>query len=272
MCECCRESHTSKNEIIAVTGKGGTGKTTLVALMTRILRSKGYSVLAVDADPAVSLAYALGGNPVKTIADFRNRLIEDPDEKRRISEIPLEEIIFDEIVIPLDGISLMVMGKSEGPGCFCKINDLLRYGISSLSRKYDFTIVDCEAGVEQINRRVLDRITRLFMITDTSAKGMRTISSICEIAYDYGIHSDFRKGVILNRIRGGEIESLMEKVMDTGLDILGYIPEDQTITEFDLSDKPIPSIPEHSSCVKAVHRILLNQGLCHESHAVRLEK
>ena len=112
-----------------------------------------------------------------------------------------------------NGYSLLIMGKSEGPGCFCKINDLLRYGISTLSKQYDFTLVDCEAGVEQINRRVLDTITRLFMVTDTTAKGLRTASSIRGIAGEYGIQGDYTKGVILNRIRGAEIDEMVKRPM-----------------------------------------------------------
>jgi CO dehydrogenase maturation factor len=261
MCECCGVSNQSGgHEIIAVTGKGGVGKTTIVALITRLLSAKGFSVLAVDADPAVSLSYALGGKPDRTIADLRKRMIEDPDEKRRIQDIPMDEVVLREAVISLNGFSLLTMGKSEGPGCFCKINDLLRYGISTLSGKYDFTIVDCEAGVEQINRSVLESITRLIMISDTSAKGLRTITSIHEIAHEYGIQGSYKKGVILNRIRGTEVKVLEEKIGHAGFDFLGAIPEDQTVTEYDLLDKPITGVPDGSPCVKAVQGILMKQG------------
>ncbi len=269
MCECCSSHKSAVNEIIAVTGKGGTGKTTLTALMTRILSSEGFSVLAVDADPAVSLAYALGSNLDRTIADLRTKMIEDPDEKRRISDIPMEEVIAEEAVMTLKGYSLLVMGKSEGPGCFCKINDLLRYGISTLSRKFDYTLVDCEAGVEQINRRVLDTITRLFMVTDTSAKGMRTASSIRGIAGEYGIRGDYSKGVILNRIRGTEEDEMRKKAKVLGIDVLGFMPEDPGITELDLQDRPITDIPEDAPCLKAVRSILEKQGFFHEKRIGR---
>jgi CO dehydrogenase maturation factor len=260
MCECCSSHNEHVNEIIAVTGKGGTGKTTLVALMTRILRSEGFSVLAVDADPAVSLTYALGCAPTTTIADLRTKMIEDPDEKRRISDIPMEQVIAQEAVMRLDGYSLLVMGKSEGPGCFCKINDLLRYGITTLSRQYDFTLVDCEAGVEQINRGVLDTITRLFLVTDTTAKGMRTAAGIRGIANEYGIKGSYQKGVILNRIRGPEIDEMVKKANGLGIEILGFMPEDPCITEHDLLDIPITDIPDDSPCLKAVRDILEKQG------------
>jgi CO dehydrogenase maturation factor len=266
MCECCSSHNEHINEIIAVTGKGGTGKTTLTALMTRIMRAEGFSVLAVDADPAVSLTYALGCVPTTTIADLRTKMIEDPDEKRRISDIPMEQVIAQEAVIRLDGYSLLIMGKSEGPGCFCKINDLLRYGITTLSRQYDFTLVDCEAGVEQINRRVLDTITRLFMVTDTTAKGMRTAAGIRGIANEYGIKGSYAKGVILNRIRGGEIDEMVKKANGLGIEILGFMPEDPCVTEHDLLDIPITDISDNSPCLKAVKEILEKQGFFHNAH------
>lgn len=266
MCDCCSSHRKIENEIIAVTGKGGTGKTTLTALMARILRSAGFSVLAVDADPAISLTYALGYSPTTTVADLRTKLIEDPDEKRRIRDIPMEQVIADEGVIHLDGFDLLIMGKSEGPGCFCKINDLLRYGITTLSRKYQFTLVDCEAGVEQINRRVLDTITRLFMVTDTTAKGLRTASGICGIAHEYGIQGSYKKGIILNRIRGPEIDEMLEKASSMDMDVLGFIPEDPVITQCDLHDKSILAVPDNCSSITAVRYILEKQGLLREMH------
>lgn len=261
MCDCCGCHQGHVNEIIAVTGKGGTGKTTLTALMTRILRAEGFSVLAVDADPAVSLTYALGCTPDRTIADLRTTMIEDPDEKRRIMDIPMEQVIAGEAVMHLDGFDLLVMGKSEGPGCFCKINDLLRYGVSTLSRQYDFTLVDCEAGVEQINRRVLDTITRLFMVTDTTAKGMRTAAGIRGIAREYGIQGSFQRGVVLNRIRGPEIDEMLRKAHEMDMDVLGFIPEDPAITESDLRDVPIMALPADCPSIAAVRDILDRQGL-----------
>jgi CO dehydrogenase maturation factor len=267
MCEGCGCHHEHVNEIIAVTGKGGTGKTTLSALMARILSTEGFSVLAVDADPAVSLAYALGSTPEKTIADLRNKMIEDPDEKRRIRDIPMEQVIAAEAVMSLNGFDLLVMGRSEGPGCFCKINDLLRYGITTLSRLYDFTLVDCEAGVEQINRRVLDTITRRFMVTDTTAKGMRTAAGIRGIADEHGIRSDYPRGVILNRIRGGEKEEMVSKALGMGIDILGFMPEDARISEFDLQDRPLTDIPEDDPCLNAVRDILDRQGFFEGKHS-----
>lgn len=266
MCDCCSSHKKIENEIIAVTGKGGTGKTTLTALMTRILHSAGFSVLAVDADPAISLTYALGYTPATTIADLRTKLIEDPDEKRRIKDIPMEQVIAAEGVMHLDGFDLLVMGKSEGPGCFCKINDLLRYGITTLSRQYHFTIVDCEAGVEQINRRVLDTITRLFMVTDTTAKGMRTACGIRGIAHEYGIQGSYEKGVILNRIRGPEIDEMLSKARNMDIDVLGFIPEDPVITQCDLNDTSIMAVPDDCTSIKAVHSILEKQGLLREVH------
>jgi CO dehydrogenase maturation factor len=149
------------SKVIAVAGKGGTGKTMLSALMIRILGSEqGAKILAIDADSSVSLSYALGMDKIETLSDVRAKLIEDPFMRKQVMERHIRDVIGN-ILKHSNGFDLLVMGRPEGPGCYCGINDLLRYGIESLSKEYDFVIVDGEAGPEQINRRVLRRINIL---------------------------------------------------------------------------------------------------------------
>ncbi|MGO9147587.1 MAG: AAA family ATPase [Desulfomonilia bacterium] len=261
MCECCNSHKRPVNEIIAVTGKGGTGKTTLVAVMAKILASQGFKVLAVDADPPISLTYALGATPLKTIAQIRAKMIEDPNEKRRIKDLPIEDVIADEAVIDLDQLSLLIMGKSEGPGCFCSINDLLKYGISKLSKNFDFTLIDCEAGIEQINRQVIDSINRMIMISDTSAKGLRTALYLNNLGNSYGVQGEYKKGLVINRAGKKEIPILEEKVREMNMDIIGFIPEDHKITEYDLFDRSIFELPKSAPSFVAIQGILERQGI-----------
>ncbi len=149
-----------RKEVLAVTGKGGVGKTTTTAIMAKLLIQQGVTPLVVDADPPVSLAYAMGAEPTKTLGLYRKRLIEDPTEKRRVnsSDRHMREFIYDEVLMEANGASLLVLGRAEGPGCFCGINELLKFGIQSLADKYEATLVDCEAGIEQINRLVLNLV------------------------------------------------------------------------------------------------------------------
>ena len=171
-------------------------------------------------------------------------MIEDPNERRRIKDLPIEDVIADEAVIDLDQLSLLIMGKSEGPGCFCSINELLKYGISKLSKNFDFTLIDCEAGIEQINRQVIDSINRMIMISDTSAKGLRTALHLNNLGNSYGVQGNYKKGLVINRAGNKEIPILEEKVKEMNIDIIGFIPEDHKITEHDLFDRSIFELPK----------------------------
>ena len=138
----CAEPRAAKieREVMAVTGKGGVGKTTFTAILAKILAGRGVRLLAVDADPPVSLTYALGAQPVKTVGGLRSLLIDDPDAKRMFDDRHTRDVIKDEIVIDLDRMSLVVLGRAEGPGCYCGLNQLLKFGIESLAQGYPVTL------------------------------------------------------------------------------------------------------------------------------------
>lgn len=241
------------SRIVAITGKGGTGKTMLSALMIRLLsREAGARVLAIDADSAISLPYALGMDVGRTLSDVRAGIIEDPAARKKLMDSHVRAAISD-IVTHGNGFDLLVMGRAEGPGCYCGINDLLRYGIESLSTEFDVTIVDGEAGPEQINRRVLQSIDTLVILTDTSARGFQTAGVIQGIA---GAGATVgQMGLVINRFREGS-KLANEVTRKPGLKTLGHIPEDENITEYDLVGKPIVDLPDASPSVEAVRTIL----------------
>ena len=241
------------SRVVAITGKGGTGKTMLSALMIRLLsREARARVLAIDADSAISLPYALGMDVGRTLSDVRAGIIEDPAVRKRVMDRHVRTAISD-IVAHGNGFDLLVMGRAEGPGCYCGINDLLRYGIESLSTEFDVTIVDGEAGPEQINRRVLQSIDTLIILTDTSARGFQTAGVIQGIA---GAGATVgQMGLVINRFREGS-KLASEVTRKPGLKTLGHIPEDESITEYDLVGKPIIDLPDTSPSVEAVRMIL----------------
>ena len=250
----------TKGRVIAITGKGGTGKTALAAMMLTILIRRGNSeILAIDADSAISLAQALGIRASRTVGDIREDIINIPGTRSKLQDTHIRTTIAD-ILEPGAGFYLLVMGRPEGPGCFCAINDLLRYGIESLSRDFALTIVDCEAGPEQINRRVLQNIDTLIIVTDTSARGMRTAELISNIArVDQAVRAS-QVGLVVNRVKG-ESKSITQAAQQTGIDILGYIPEDENIASYDYAGKPILELPGDSPGVVAVEKILEKIGL-----------
>ena len=248
------------SKVIAITGKGGTGKTVLTTLMIRILGMEiGAKVLAIDADSSISLPYALGVDVGKTLSEIRTEIIEDPIVRKGVMDRHARTIITD-IVEHGNGFDLLVMGRSEGPGCCCGINDLLRYGIESLSSKFDFTIVDGEAGPEQINRRVLQSIDTLIIVTDTSIRGFQTAAVIQKIAEAGAASNLGQRGLVVNRLKESN-QQVSENALKLGLKVFGYIPEDENITKYDLAGKAIVDIPNTSPSIEAIRQVVKETGI-----------
>lgn len=242
---------------IAAVGKGGSGKTMLVATMTRILASQwNLRVLAIDADSAVSLPYALGMEVERTVSDLRNQLIEDPQARREAKDRHVSRLVGD-ILQRGRGFDLLVMGRPEGPGCYCAINDLLRYGIDTLSRQYEVTLIDCEAGPEQVNRRVVSGVELLIMVTDASMRGIRAAGGIWDVVRRDEEMRSSRVGLVINRLREGADDSLItETATQMGLEVLGRVPEDVNVAQWDSAGRPIVDIPASSPSVEAIGNIL----------------
>jgi CO dehydrogenase maturation factor len=246
-------------ETIAVTGKGGAGKTTFTAIAAKLLIAQGYRPLIIDADPPVSLAIALGMGSVATIGDYRKRLIENPEERRKIGERHMRDVLIEEALVEQPDYSFFAIGRAEGPGCYCGINELLKHGIESLAERYELTLVDCEAGIEQINRRVLGSINTLLIVSDPTVKGLQTAAHLKKIATDYGVEGSFRIRLILNRVENG-VEELLEKSKELGLELAGMIPMDRKVIEFDRTGRSIWELPDDAPSLLAVGEILGRLG------------
>jgi CO dehydrogenase maturation factor len=249
------------SNVIAVGGKGGVGKTLIVSLLTRILR-KECKLLAIDADPALGITYAIDAKPAVTIWDIREALKEGPGRKELLSgdrDIPLKDIIRDRALMKMEGFDFLVMGRSEGPGCFCGINDLLRYAIDSMVQSYDIVLVDCEAGIEQVNRRALRNTDTLMLVTDPTVRGIQTVRRLEQIAREYSAdRTSFRTGLLFNRVDDESVLDDLKK--DLAIDIWGCLPDDPTIKKFDLEGKSLLNFPEASpayQCLKVVVPTLL---------------
>ena len=173
--------------IIALSGKGGVGKTSISAAIVKLL-VEAYpdkKILAIDADPAVGLSTALGIDVKTTIDDIRKEIVITVEEGNTKAAIELlgdaRYRIFDALV-ETDGFAFIAVGRPESAGCYCKINAYLKEVISLLSADFDYVVIDGEAGVEQINRRVMEKVTHLLLITDASKKGTQVISTIKGVA------------------------------------------------------------------------------------------
>lgn len=249
-----------KGKTIAVTGKGGSGKTAITAIMTGLLARKGtQSILAIDADSSVSLSYALGIGIKKTVAEIRRDVIEDPQARKDIESRHIRNVMED-ILEAGEGFQLLTMGRPEGPGCFCATNDLLRYGIDQLSKQYNINLIDCEAGPEQVNRRVVNGVDLLVIVTDNSTRGMHAARSIVEVVRSDRNMKIEKMGLIINRSRG-ENDLITKMTQEINLDILGVVPNDDALAEYDSLGQPIINLPDNSPSVAAIQEIVRNTSL-----------
>ena len=244
-----------KIKSIAITGKGGTGKTMVATLMINLLVQRFKNkVLAIDADSAMSLPYTLGIKVGKTVSDMRKEIVGLNQLKQQINDSPMRSVL-QSIVAHGAGFDLLTMGRPEEPGCFCAVNDLLKYGIETLINDYDITIIDGEAGPEQLNRRVLGSIDVLLVVADMSARSFETAGGIIKVAQGQGNGIKVKQaGLILNRIRDDKPDQgILDKI---GLDVFGYIPEDTIVNSYDRAGKSLLDLPVNSPCLMAVAEIL----------------
>ena len=244
-------------KIITVAGKGGVGKTSISASMVRLLVEKypDKRILAIDADPAVGLSVALGIEVKLTLDDIRMSIVDSVEngETREALELLSEARfrIFDALV-EMPGFAFLAIGRPESSGCYCKVNSYLKEVISLLANSFDYVVIDGEAGIEQIQRRVMEKVTHLFLVTDQSKKGAQVVSTIKGVA-DELIGYD-RAGVIVNRVTNPELADLMQV---PGVEILSFIPADSAFAANDIMGKSVLELPADSEMLKGVREALL---------------
>ena len=229
--------------IIAVVGKGGVGKTIVTTLIAKaISTSYKYKLLLIDADPThPHLSKMVKLVPEISLEKIRADLIDSTISKKEAVQSLAEKIDFEvyNAIKESKDFSLFSIGQPEGPGCFCPSNTLLRKVIESISMDFDVVLIDCEAGLEQINRMVISSIDKLLIVTDISLRSVETAKSISESAKRF---TNFKKlGVIVNRVKG-KIPNILDKLEEYELPVLTLIPEDEVLTKFDLEGKAIIDI------------------------------
>ncbi len=244
--------------ILAMCGKGGVGKTSVSALMVKLLAQKNNKkILAIDADPAVGLATALGVQVKKTVDDIRNDLIEKIKTGQSKGIKDTGRVLDYELLDALEecnGFALLAIGRPEDEGCYCRVNSLLKDIIGDLAEKFDIVLIDGEAGIEQINRRVMKTVDHLIMVSDTSVKGVSVANTIAHVA-DENKAVEFKSmGLVLNRVRdASEVEDIQKR---TTLNIYGSILEDDDIRDFDFRGKSLTGLPGTSPTLKVIENIL----------------
>jgi CO dehydrogenase maturation factor len=231
---------------IAVTGKGGTGKTTLAALLAASLISEGVRpILAVDADPNANYHEALGLDVRETLGSMREEAFSRaiPPGMSRTAFLALR---FRQVLVESDGLDLIAMGQPEGTGCYCFANHLLAEAMAILQRDYRLVIIDSEAGMEHISRGTIGRPDLILVVSDPGMRGIRTAARIREIAVSLGLDPGTMH-LVINRDRGAVAE---EGTLP--LPLLGRIPEDPAVQDADLQGRPLVSIPPEAPSRRAV--------------------
>ena len=248
---------THNTVVIALAGKGGVGKTSLSAAIVRLLTEKrpDAKILAIDADPAVGLSVALGVEVTETLDQIRKRVAEDVTGKLKDTQDILAEAKFRlyDAMAEQRGFAFLAIGRPEAAGCYCAINTYLKKVIEMLVDDFDYVVIDGEAGIEQINRRVLEKVTHLVCVSDQSQKGLKIIGTIRDVAGELVMYDEI--GLIVNRalfperIETDEIE---------GVPIVSVIPQDDAMTENDVEGKNIFELPQEAGILKGADEALKN--------------
>lgn len=249
-------TETNKTKIITFVGKGGVGKTSLSALTVRLLSKlhPDKKILAIDADPAVGLSTALGVEVGSTVDDIRKDFVETVEEGSLHAAIELlgeaKYRMFDALV-EVENVSFLAIGRPESAGCYCKVNGYLKEMISQIADHFDYVIIDGEAGIEQVNRRVMEKVTHLILVSDASRKGLEVARTIHEVAKNLVMFE--KAGLIVNRMPD---LSLKEHLQTGELSLLTCIPDDREMTLCDMQGNSVFCLPEEVAVLNGVREAL----------------
>jgi CO dehydrogenase maturation factor len=242
---------------IAVAGKGGTGKSTISAIIVRWLSDHlSKSILVVDADSNVNLNDLLGVDLKSTVGGIREEM------KQKVSRLPggmtkqqFLEYKIQSSVAETPDFDLIAMGRPEGPGCYCYANSILRDVLKTLAGNYEYIVIDNEAGMEHLSRRTAHNIDHLFMIADATARGIHTAGRIGRLVSELEARIANRH-LILNRVRGSFPQNAADSIGSEGLELLCSVPEDAMIYETDQKGNPIWPVMDKSDAYQSLGKSL----------------
>jgi CO dehydrogenase maturation factor len=249
---------------VAVAGKGGTGKTTFTALLIKYIVSHELgSILAIDGDPSANLNLALGMDLGQTVGGIREDTRSEVSAGRYDTSIPKTDFFEYEVYDALvegDDLDLIAMGRPEGPGCYCAANNILRAVIDRLGNQYDFVVIDNEAGMEHISRQTTRDVDRLFILTDMTMRGLTAAGHISRLIGELGTRV-YKAYLVINRTNGGIPALWEQRIQELELDLIGTLPNDPTVAEFDVIGRPVVEVSEDTPIYGAVAEIAGKAGI-----------
>jgi CO dehydrogenase maturation factor len=236
---------------IAISGKGGSGKTTVAAMLIRCLleSSPGRAILAVDADPNSCLGAELGVKPAGTIAEIREQTRSKSPSKGGMDRVRSFEYGIQKAITEASGFDLLTMGRPEGPDCYCAVNNMLRTFLDKLSSQYQFVIIDNEAGMEHLSRRTTDNVDLLCIVTEPTALGLVTAQRISGLAKQLPILVK-ETAVIWNKVSDKSDEPKLEKIIT-----LGSVPFDRSVFNASMQSKTVFELEGDTPAFLAVREI-----------------
>ena len=251
----------NKAKIITVAGKGGVGKTSISASIVRLLVEKypDKRILAIDADPAVGLSVALGVDVKLTLDDIRMSIVdsvENGDTKEALELLSEARFRIFDALVEMPGFAFLAIGRPESSGCYCKVNSYLKEVIGILANSFDYVVIDGEAGIEQINRRVLEKVTHLLLVSDQSRKGIQVVGTIKQVADELVMYD--RIGAVINRVTNPELNKF---ITIPGVEILSYIESDDYHAANDIQGKTVYDLPPESSVYRGTKEVLEKFGI-----------
>ncbi len=247
---------------IAIAGKGGSGKTTIAALLIKLLSQKG-AVLAIDADPATNLNLALGLPLDDTIGKVREQMAKAVKERTLepgVAKQDYLDIKIAEALVESPKIDLIAMGRPEGPGCYCAANNMIRACIDRMGKGYDYVIIDCEAGMEHISRQTTRDIDIMLLVSDLSVRGILTAANMKSLMKELRTYVE-KVHLIVNRGTEPLPPKIAKAIEESSLKVIGVIPEDSKVRELDAAGIPLVELPDDSLLKIALTNIAKKLGL-----------
>lgn len=250
--------------LIAITGKGGVGKTTTAALLISRLIKRGCApVLAVDADPNMCLDELLGVPVQQTIGGVREeaRRIAGKGMAVGIAKQELLEMKIAECLVEAQDFDLIAMGRSEGPGCYCYANNVLKSILCEISTHYPYVVLDNEAGMENLSRRIVQTVDLMVVVADPSRRGLETVLRLHSLAKEMELQ--YRNlAIVINRLRRDEFPARVQELQAAiGADLVLGLPDDEELIELAENGANIGKLSDGNAVIKRIDRFLTEIGL-----------
>ena len=250
---------------IAVAGKGGVGKTTTCGMMIDYLCKKNSGpILVVDADANSNLNEVLGVEVDVTLGDIREEMAQAELKgtmPKNMTKADYAEMKFSEALVEEDDFDMLVMGRTQGKGCYCFVNGVLKTQVDKYAKNYSYVVIDNEAGLEHVSRGTLPHVDTMLLISDCSRRGIQAVARIAEMIRDLELKPTNLQ-LIVNRAPNGELnQGVLEEIQKHGLPLVGVLPQDELVYQYDCDGKPSSQVPDNSPVKVALHEIMRKLNL-----------